>query len=245
MKTCNFSLSIIVPMYNEERRVGTTFIALERFIAAYSFRAVEIIFVDDGSTDATAMRLASFYPNCPRRLVTYTPNRGKGYAVKQGMLAAAHDYALMLDADISTSMESFEAFIPHLLQGVPVVIGSRKAATANVVKAQAWHRQKLGELFAVLARLVTGVKSIDFSCGFKCFSRQAIKNLFSRALIERWSCDVEILYLAAHSGLHIQEVGVTWKDDEHTKFNLQRDAWQSLVDLIRIPWLHRKWINRT
>ncbi len=244
MQTCDFSLSLIIPVYNEEQRVGAAFAALESFMAAYAFRALEIIFVNDGSTDRTLERLTTFHPSCHVRIINYLPNRGKGCAVKQGMLAAVNDYALMLDADISTAMESFEAFIPYLLQGAPIVIGTRKGATARIIKAQAWYRQKLGELFAVLASLITGVKIKDFSCGFKCFSRVAISKIFPYTLIERWTCDAEMLYLAAQSGLPIQTVGVTWTDDEQTKFNVLRDAWKSLVDLICIPWLHRRLSDR-
>jgi dolichyl-phosphate beta-glucosyltransferase len=228
------SLSIVVPVYNEEQRLSLAFDALDRLAQDHGFSALEIIFVDDGSKDRTKELIQGFRTNCPVRLVSYKPNAGKGAAVRAGMLAAAHDYALMIDVDMSTPMDQVAKFLPFMHEGYPVIIGTRKDKTADVRKRQPAFRQKLGEVFTLLARIMTGVPVTDFTCGFKCFSKDAIRRIFPNTIIDRWSYDAEILFLAKHATLPIVEVGVTWINDERSRVRLWRDVSRSLYDLFRI-----------
>ena len=232
------SLSVVVPVYNEEQRLGITFKALDAFIATQRFATLEIIFVNDGSTDKTEEMLRAYVPSCPVRVVSYAQNAGKGAAVRRGMLAVSNDYGLMIDADMSTPMDQIDKFLPYMREGKPVIIGTRKDKTADVQRHQPMFRQKLGEVFTLLARVATGVHVTDFTCGFKCFSKQAIQTIFPNTFIDRWSYDAEILFLAQRAGLPIIEVGVTWTNDERTRVRLWRDMSRSLYDLFRIRFGH-------
>lgn len=229
------SISLIIPVFNEERRLSVAFRAIDAFAGAPPFRVSEVVFVDDGSTDRTRALIEEFARTRPAvHCLSYSENRGKGYAVRTGMRAARGDYRLMLDVDMSTPLTELAKFAPHLARGVPVVIGTRKAVGAEVTRAQHWTRRKLGEGYTALANLITGARVSDFTCGFKCFSRDAADSIFSRARIDRWSYDAELFFLARRGGFPILEVPVVWQNDEDTRVRLGRDIAQSLVDLIRI-----------
>jgi dolichyl-phosphate beta-glucosyltransferase len=234
------SLSIVIPVFNEAKRLDNTFVALESLLSDFKFSNLEVIFVDDGSEDETMMRIQNFVKKYPlARLIVYKPNRGKGYAVRRGMLAAKNNYILMLDADMSTSFSELEKFIPYMERDCPVIIGSRKKEGAVINKAQPWLRQKMGLGYTFLANLILGVGIRDFTCGFKCFSYNAAQNIFSRAKVNRWSYDAEVLYLAKKLNLEIYEVPVVWHDDERTRVRLLRDVLVSFRDLLKIRLLHR------
>ena len=233
-------LSVIIPAYNEARRLATTFAEVLKWRAARPDVANEIIFVDDGSTDNTQSLLEEFAKNNPSvRVLSYAANRGKGYAVRQGIMVSEADYCLIVDADMSTSLFELDKFLPLMSAGEPVIIGTRKEHGAVLVKKQPWHRQKMGEIYALLAGWVTGVKIKDFGCGFKVFSREASHAVFTPAFIDRWIWDTEILYLARRAGYPIAEVGVNWSNDEDTRVGALRETFRSLWDLLRIYWGHR------
>lgn len=227
-------LSIIFPVFNEEQRLKKTFRAIELFKKPDIFSDIEIIFVDDGSNDRTAELIKNFRSRFSVRLIQYQPNRGKGYAVKTGMLEAKGDYALMLDIDMSTPLSEFEKFYPCIQNECPVIIGSRKMKGGVVEKAQPTYREFMGKCFTMLARTITGVKILDFTCGFKCFSKKAMADIWDKAKVERWSYDAEIIFLAKKMGYKICEVGIIWENDEHTKVRLGKDTLQSIWDLIKI-----------
>lgn len=191
------SLSIVIPVFNEERRLPKTFTALNAFLPNAPFQSVEVVFVDDGSRDETLRAIESFRKRHPSvRLVSYPINRGKGFAVKTGMLAATKDFRLMVDADMSTPLSEIQKLVPYIAQECPMIVGTRKAANAHVVQEQPWWRKKLGEGYTLLAQAITGVNVSDFTCGFKCFSKEAAFKIFSASRIDRWSYDAEILFLA-------------------------------------------------
>lgn len=233
------SLSLVIPLFNERRRIAKTFAALEPFLTRNAFASVEAVFVDDGSTDGTAELVNTFARTHPNvRLVRYEKNRGKGHAVKTGMLAATGDYRLTLDADMSTSLDMLTRFIPLMEQNAPVIIGTRKADGTSVTKPQAWHRQAMGKVYTILANLITQARVSDFTCGFKCFRADAATRIFSASRIDRWSYDAEILFLARQFGFSITEVRVAWANDADTRVRLGSDVWQSFADLLRIRF-HR------
>lgn len=227
-------LSIVIPVFNEERRLPKTFDALRNFTKKKFAPVAEVIFVDDGSNDGTLKMIKEFKFEFPVKLISYPQNCGKGHAVRRGMLDASGDYALMLDADMSTPLAEIEKFTLLMELGAQVIIGTRKIAGAKVLKHQPFLRQKMGEAYTALANIITGAGVSDFTCGFKCFSRDAVNKIFPVAKIDRWSYDSEILYLARLYGFAIQEVPVSWSNDENTKVRLGRDAWQSFWDLLKI-----------
>ena len=229
------SISLVIPVLNEERRLPIAFRAIEEFFAHSPFPTSEVVFVDDGSRDNTRALIEMFSKKRPYvRCVSYTRNRGKGYAVREGMRAATGAYRLMLDADMSTPLTELEKFLPHIERGASVIIGTRKAPGAVVTRSQRWHRKKLGEGYTLLAHLITGARASDFTCGFKCFSKDAAEYIFSRAHIDRWSYDAEILFLARRGGFPILDVPVLRRNDEDTRVRLTRDIARSFVDLLRI-----------
>ena len=234
-------LSIVIPVFNEERRLKKTFAGLNELAAMRLFDSLEAVFVDDGSRDRTKAIIEQFSFAYPVKIVSYAGNKGKGFAVKQGMCAAGGDYALMMDADISTPVAEIRKFLPFMADGVPVVIGSRKRAGATMLIQQPWPRRKMGEFYTWLSRALTGVKVSDFTCGFKCFSREAREKIFAEAQIERWSYDAELLFLAKRFGFKICEVPVAWENDRDTRVRLGKDVIGSFVDLLKIRFLaHRR-----
>lgn len=226
-------LSFVIPVYNEEERVHKAIEALDGYLEKLN-REVEIIFVDDGSVDRTKEKIKELSPAFNYRILDYQPNRGKGYAVKHGMLNSKGKYRLFMDVDMSTPIEELEKFLPKVEEGAEVVIGTRKTVGANLIKRQNFLRQKLGEGFTLLSNtlIVPGVS--DFTCGFKLFSQEASQDIFQRQQIERWGFDSEIMFLAHKHGYEITEVPVSWTNDEATRVNLFKDIFQSLSDLISI-----------
>lgn len=223
------TLSVIVPAYNEEERIAPTLAALDDFLTASSIR-YEIIVVDDGSCDGTAAlvrRIGTERPNIcclPTR-----PNRGKGHAVRVGMLAARGRARVMVDADGSIPAGELPAVAGPVLAGeVDVAIGSRYAAGASVSTPQPlWRRAWSRVVNRVVQRsLVPGVR--DTQCGFKAFSAEAAGTLFRRARIDGWAFDLEVLALAHRLGLRVREIGVTWRDDERSRVNPLKDFLQVL-----------------
>ncbi len=238
----SFDLSIIIPLYNEERRLSKTFDEVRRFLRTRPNINTEVIFVDDGSSDGTTRVVEAFLPELAGKgqLIKSTPNQGKGSVVRQGMLAAHGDYRLMVDADMSTSLDELDKCQEFMKNKVPIIIGTRKDHGAQLVKKQPWYRQKMGEAYAVFARFATGLTMKDFGCGFKLFSAQAAHNIFSRAFVNRWIFDTEVLVLARQLGYPVAEVGVIWINDEDTRVHFVRDGAQALYDLVRIYLKHTR-----
>jgi dolichyl-phosphate beta-glucosyltransferase len=237
----NKTLSLIIPVYNESARLGKTFGALTKADIPWGiFKLEEIIFVNDGSKDNTRAIIKAERPQLEKitgakvRLISYKKNRGKGYAVKTGMLASHSDYALMMDADMSTPMTELARFQYSARKNRPVIIGTRKSKVVRVEKEQPWLRRNMGRVFTLLSQLMLNTWVTDFTCGFKMFNAQATRQVFSRSLIERWGYDSEILFLAKNLGYPIKEVSVRWRNDERSRVSLIKDACRSLVELGQI-----------
>ena len=227
-------LSVVVPMYNETHRMGDSLPKLLDYLSRQSY-TYEIVAVDDGSTDGTAdMARELLAPVSTSRVLEERPNRGKGHAVKVGMLAAKGDYALFLDADMSTPPSEVEKFWPWLEQGYDVVIGSRKMPGAQITRHQPAWRENLGKVFTWLTNRIVTKGISDITCGFKCFSREAAQEVFSRSVVSDWSFDAEILFITQRLGYKIKEVPVTWHDETGTKVRLLRDAPRAIAGLLRI-----------
>lgn len=227
----NAHLSIVIPVFNEEKRI----VNIEK-IAAYVKNlpyVTELLIVDDGSTDKTREILNSYSENYSINVITYAQNKGKGHAVKRGVLAAAGKYILFMDVDLSTPLYE----IPRVVEKMnicDVCIATRKSGDAKLVKRQPFMRESMGKGFTLLTRLMLGVPVSDFTCGFKCFSSEAAHTIFQQVTIDGWSFDAQSLALAHRAGLKIAELPVEWADSPGTRVSLIRDVVKSFVDLVRI-----------
>ncbi len=228
-------LSVVVPAYNEALRITPTLERLHAFLSKQPMR-YEIVVVDDGSRDATCdvvTELATRITNL--RLVRQTPNRGKGAAVRTGMLAATGQIRVMCDADGSMPAE----MLPRLLAPITacraaISIGSRYAPGAHTDQHQPWYRVMWSRLCnkVIQRSLVPGVR--DTQCGFKAFTAEAARELFSVARIDGWAFDLEILALARRRGVAIEEVGVEWADDGRSRVNPLKDMWKVVREALTI-----------
>jgi dolichyl-phosphate beta-glucosyltransferase len=221
-------LSVVIPAYNEETRLPRTLCAVQAWLAA-SGLSHEVIVADDGSTDATA-RVAR---DAGVTVLAGTQNRGKGHAVRRGMLAAIGARRLMTDADLSTPMEDLPRLMAALDAGYDVAIASRALAGSNVEVRQPWYRENMGRLFNLVVRTLLLPDLHDTQCGFKLFSAGATEAAFKDAHLDGFSFDVEALYLARRAGCRIAEVPVTWRNDEATRVRTLQGA-RAFLDVMRI-----------
>ena len=228
-------LSIIVPAYNEEHRLPPTLARLHAFLAAQPMRW-EIVVVDDGSRDATCAVVEAAMANIPNlRLVRQTPNRGKGAAVRLGMLAARGQIRVMSDADGSMSPDQLPRLLaPIIACQAEIAIGSRYADGATTSVKQPRYRVLWSRLCnkVIQRSLVPGVR--DTQCGFKAFTAEAARDLFARGRIDGWAFDLEILALARRAGYAIAEVGVEWTDDRRSRINPLKDLWKVVREAMTI-----------
>jgi dolichyl-phosphate beta-glucosyltransferase len=233
-------LSIVIPAYNEAGRIAGPLRILAGYLPA-RHPSTEIVVVDDGSTDDTAGTVTAIGAelSLPVRVVKSPANRGKGHAVRTGMLAARGTLILMTDADLSTPIDELEKLLAAVHGGADVAIGSRKMAGAVIEEHQPALREAMGRVFTWLTqRLIIQVS--DVTCGFKLFRRDAARAVFSRATLDDWSFDAEALFLVRRLGYTLVEVPVRWRDAAGTKVNRGRDAVRSALGLVRIRWNHAR-----
>ncbi len=251
-------LSIVIPAYNEEGRLGR---ALSRIREYFSGRSVppgvapeiglnqmEILIVDDGSKDGTAQIAEEWAREMPCvRLVSNRENRGKGYSVRHGMLEARGRLALFTDADLSSPIEEIEKLLAALAAGNDIAIGSRALDRSLISIHQSRHRELGGIVFNGLVRVVTGLPFHDTQCGFKLFRREPARIIFEQQRIERFGFDPEILFLAQRHGLRVAEVPVRWAHDPATKVQVLRDSVMMFRELvaIRSNWLLGRYPKKT
>ena len=234
------TISFVIPVYNEEKRIAKTIKALLGGFSFVGLKLEKVIFVDDGSKDETKLKIKNQKSKIEKKLkakikiISYSKNRGKGYAIKQGMLASKSDYTLMFDADMSTSISEVRKFLPLIKKGVDVIVGTRKNGESTVTKHQPLYRELLVRGFTLLSNIILDTWVTDFTCGFKAFSKFAKNRIFTNTIIDRWSYDAEILYLAKKMNLPMQEKAVKWKNDPATKVNLWKDLPETITDLIKI-----------
>ncbi len=231
------SLSIVVPAYNEGRRLPATLETLCAFLHSSAMREQEIVVVDDGSTDETAEIARQWGRREPLVRVVGNPgNCGKGYAVRAGFGEARGEWVLFTDADLSTPIEDLarlEAAIAR--SGADGAIGSRALNRKLVGKRQSPAREISGRVFNLFVRLVTGLPYGDTQCGFKLFRRDVARALAARQKLDGFGFDVEILYIARRLGYRIEEVAVRWYNAEGTKVSF----WKGLAafgDPVRVRW---------
>ncbi|RMH17316.1 MAG: glycosyltransferase family 2 protein [Acidobacteria bacterium] len=228
-------LSVVIPAYNEEKRLGAS---LERICAYLDGRGepYEILVADDGSRDATPEVAARF---AGVRVLRSDVNQGKGAALKRGVLASRGRRVLLTDADLSTPIEEL-AKLEAAGAGAEVILGSRAAAGARILKHQPLYRELMGKTFNKLIKLA-GVRGIaDTQCGFKLLAGDAARRLFARLHTAGFAYDVELVWLARRHGYKVVEVGVTWIDSPDSRVHPIRHSWAMLREILRFRRYHRR-----
>ena len=223
-------LSVVIPAFNEQARIGPTLDALVDYLEAQPYSR-EIVVVDDGSADDTVSVVEGreAAPGTPVR-VESIPHAGKGWAVRHGMLSSAGRYRFMCDADLAMPVRHLDDFLARMEEGYDVVIGSREAEGARRFGESA-ARHFRGRVFNWIVRLVAVGGFQDTQCGFKCFRGEVAEALFRGQVTRGWGFDVEILYLAARRRLRVLEMPIDWRHQEMSKvgsfvgpFSMLRDA---------------------
>jgi len=225
-------VSVVVPAFNEAARIGATLDELERFLIQQPW-PWEVRVVDDGSADATAAIVEEYHRRQPRIVLQREPHRGKGGAVKAGLLAAAARYRFICDADLSMPVEELPRFLPPILRDFDVAIGSREGAGARRVGEPA-IRHVAGRIFnyAVQQLSVRGIN--DTQCGFKMFTGDAADAIFPRVTVDGWAFDIEVLTIARAQRMRIVEVPIEWHYRRQSQLSLVRDGASMLGQLLQI-----------
>jgi glycosyltransferase involved in cell wall biosynthesis len=232
-------LSIIIPAYNEEKRLARTLVRIRDYFANAQAKEeeIELIVVDDGSTDGTALVAQEWMGKIPwLRLLSNNRNRGKGYSVRHGMREARGRVVLFTDADLSAPIEESEKLFAAIEAGNEVAIGSRAIDRTLITVHQSHFREVAGIIFNSLVKLFTGLPFHDTQCGFKVFLRERSKIIFEQQRVERFGFDPEILFLAQRHGLTSIEVPVRWAHDKATRVHVLRDSLKMFGDLFFIRW---------
>jgi glycosyltransferase involved in cell wall biosynthesis len=226
------SISIIIPAYNEEKRLPATLRTVKAYLEAASWEFAEIVVVDDGSRDGT-VELAR---RAGARVLPNPGNRGKGYSVRHGMLEAKGDWALFSDADLSSPIEELEKLWSAAeREQARVAIGSRDLDRSLIGVRQPLFRELGGRVFNLVIRLVTGLPFHDTQCGFKLFEGAAAREIFRRQRVERFGFDVEVLYIARRLGYRAVEVPVRWNDVAGTTVKMS-GAVAAFLDPLKVRW---------
>lgn len=231
-------LSVVIPAYNEDRRIGNTLKKIREYLDRQDFSS-EIIVVSDGCTDLTDLYATETLKNWPNfRLLCRVENKGKGYSVKEGILNSRGRLILFTDADLSTPIEELDNFLPWADE-YDVVIGSRALPDSNIQVHQSFLRENMGKTFNLFVRLLVfrGIK--DTQCGFKLFHRQAAMDIFRRTKLRGFGFDVEALYLSQKLGYRIKQLPVVWINSPESRVQIFTSSAEMIRDLFRIRSLHK------
>ncbi len=231
-------LSLVIPAYNEANRIGSTLVLAADYFSGQGY-ASEIIVVDDGSRDNTVDVVLGIQKTSPVpiHLKSLPENRGKGCAVRSGMLElAAGSFRFYYDADGSTPIEEVGRCHSLFNHEADIIIGSRALPDSVIRQRQAWYRENMGRCYNRIERALGITAYTDTQCGFKGFSAQAAEICFSRQTVNRFSFDAELLYIAAKHGLRIVELPVRWENSPQSKVNPVSDAARMFFDLVAIRW---------
>lgn len=233
-------LTVIIPCFNEERRLPATLARLREYLGGRDLR-YELLVVDDGSLDGTLTAARDAALAAPEiQVLHYGGNRGKGFAVAYGAMRARGGLVLFSDADLSTPIEELEEFERAARRGADIVIGSRALPESRLEVRQPWWRERTGRLMNRLIRRLSGLPYADTQCGFKLFSRRAARAIFSQLTVERWMFDVEVLVLARKLNLVVEERPVRWLNSGESRVRLSH-APGILGELVHI---RTHWIGR-
>ena len=227
-------LSVVIPAYNEERRLPETLDTVRAYLAGKAY-PWEIIVADDGSDDATAATVSRVGQTDERVKLLPLPHRGKGWAVKNGMLAARGEYRFLCDADLSMPIDLLDRLLPGNAPTSDIVIGSREAPGARRI-GEPRRRWLMGRVFNAMTRVLAAPGIADTQCGFKVFRAAAAEKLFALQTLDGFAFDAEILFLARRRGFSVAEVGIDWHYRSESKVRPIRDGWRTLRDLVIIRY---------
>lgn len=225
-------LSIVIPAHNEESRLPGTLEKVSQFLEGQTYSG-EALVVENGSQDRTLQIAQDYARQFPRIKVLQCKERGKGRAVRLGMLAACGEYRFMCDADFSMPVEEINRFLPPALDGYDIAIASREAP-GSVRYNEPAYRHFVGRGYNLLIRAIALPGLQDTQCGFKCFCAPAVQALFPLQTLTGWSFDVEVLFIGRRRGYKIVEVPIPWYFNSESKIRVVRDSFAMAADLLTI-----------
>lgn len=226
-------ISIIVPVFNEEKRIRENLEEIFQYLQGFS-EPTEVVAVDDGSFDKTNQILEEFKEKYGLKIAVHTKNLGKGAAIKTGINFSTGEKILFTDIDLSVPIEFLDSFNKALNGDIEIVIGSREHPDSKIEVKQFWLRELAGYSFTVLTNAILQVGVTDFTCGFKLFRKGAARKIFAKQLISRWAFDAETLFLARKYDFEIKEMPVEWKHGEGSKVRFPQDLIDSFFSLLKI-----------
>lgn len=228
-------VSIVIPAYNESERMKAPLAAVLEYISG---KPIEVIVVDDGSSDDTAEVAKQVFATAPQvqsNVIRYEKNRGKGFAVKTGLQAAKADIGLFSDADLSTPIDEMPKLVdPIRNDEFDVTIGSRALDRSLIGTHQPWRREQGGRVMNLIIKTMSGLRFVDTQCGFKAFNLVKFRPLLDMMAIDRFGFDVEFLFVAQHNGLRLKEIPVRWNDVAGSKVSVFRDTRRMITELNQI-----------
>lgn len=233
-------LTIVIPVYNDEEVIGRTLHEVQHFVSRRP--ATEVVVIDDGSTDDTVHHVQRFAEGSPwLRLICLGRNRGKGAAVRAGMLGAMGARVLFSDADLSTPLEEADKLLERIDDGYDIAIGSRALPESRVPVRQWFLRERAGKTFNIFVRLMVLPEFLDTQCGFKCFTGHAVSEVFSRQRATGFEFDVELLCIARDRGLRVAEVPIVWRNHPSSHVRFVRDSARMFLGLLKISGRYPRW----
>jgi len=232
-------LSIIIPAYNEEKRIGPTLSRIYGFLKTKNYE-YEVIFIDDGSNDRTISEAkdSELSKADKLKIVKNGMNKGKGFSVKKGILSSAGEHLLFSDADLSTPIEEADKLFNYMEKGYDIVIGSRSIAGSDVKIHQPFYREKMGRIFNFLVNSLLMSGFNDTQCGFKLFKGDIARQIGKELTINGFCFDVEMLYLAKKKGYRIAEVGIIWENSPQSRVRVISSSLSMFMDIFRIKRAH-------
>lgn len=228
-------LSVVIPAYNEEKRLGATLESIAKFLSNQNYQS-EVLIVSDGSTDKTAELAKTFTGKIKNlKIIENKENHGKGYVTRQGMIGVKGKFRIFMDADNATSLDQIDRFLPFFKDGYDVVIGDRDLKESRIKIRQSRLKEFLGDFGNTLIQILAVPGIEDTQCGFKAFSASAAEEIFKRMTIDRWGFDIEVLAIANKLGYKIKTVPVAWINDPNSKVKLSGYI-NTLIELFKIKW---------
>ena len=231
------AISIIIPAFEEQERLGESVRKILEYIEAEKLSA-ELIIVDDGSRDKTAEigeKVCADFPDLQTKVIRYEENRGKGFAVKTGLLASSADIALFSDADLSTPIDELNKLVKPIQTGeFDLTFGSRALDRSLIGTHQPWRREQGGKVMNLIIKTMTRLPFYDTQCGFKAFNMKKFRPLLELMTIDRFGFDVEFLFVAAHNKMRLKEIPVRWNNVEGSKVSVVRDTRRMISELSQI-----------
>jgi dolichyl-phosphate beta-glucosyltransferase len=230
----NIAISVIVPAYNEERTIQKNLTKIHNFLKD-RLGTFEIIVVNDGSSDKTLKEIKKIQEDLHLRVIDNEANQGKGKVVKQGILESSCELVMFLDADLGIPIEELQKFVPEFENGYDIVIASRFVPGLRIVRPVPWHRRTMENIFRLLRIVAVSDWNVkDTQCGFKVFRRKAAMDIFSRATVERFAFDAEVIFIANKLKYKIKELPISLQNPPDSHIRLVRDPLNMMLDLVKI-----------